>query len=581
LAVSGNVESQTLVRHATTNDFQLVQNRNVFRLRGEWDWLEDGKIAATVPFPWAASSRVTLLYRGVYDSFYDVAPNDRQHGQERADDQVGGRIRDLSHARRDDLKLDNELREAFVDLTLQDLPISFRIGRQQVVWGESDHFRLMDIWNPLDLRWHVHQEPQWDEIRVPLWLLKSVWNVGQVGALSDVYTEVVYNPGDYSPGIIAGYLPRPWALPFPDPLRSGQVQYDPVTQTHFTPLIDMQGTSDRRGDFHRNPVDASEVGARVQATTPQGITFTANYFYGRGRNVGAALPFALRVESVDLAALPGLGGNAVGDYQVDTANPNDVRTVYPVNIKAKMVHPYMHVFGLTVKYFDEELTGTSYRAESAYVLGSPYQTIEGDALVPTTLRGRHIPGLGLPTAPLGFTKRDVWSGMLGFDRPTLLSALNPEAPWIFSGQFFWTFTTGRHVDLLRGNAGVSEAPYFGDVGRWTSGAYNGRIERRQDSRQLGNGDNIHRWEHLITLTATSFYRNSTLVPVLANIFDPVNLNNTFLWSVDYFLTNELILTLRQSFYTDFGADLPSNDPWFVGGRLHRRDESGVKLTYQF
>ncbi len=581
LALTGNLESQTLIRHATPDELQFVQNRNTFRLRAEWDWLRDGKIASTLPFPWASSSRVSLLYRGVYDSFYDVAPGDRQHGQERYDDLVGGRIADVGKSRRDDLKFNNELREAYLDLALSDLPVRFRFGLQQVVWGESDHFRLMDIWNPLDLRWHVHQELQWDEIRVPLWLLKTVWNVGKVGPLSDVYTEVVYNPGDYAPGIIAGYVPRPWALPFPNPLRSGQVQYDPVTNANFAPQLDLQGTSDRRGDFHRNPAEASEIGLRVHASTPQGIDITANYFYGRGRNVGAALPFALRVESIDLPALPLPGSPMVGRYQTDIDDPNSVRPVYPVNVKAKVVHPYMHVFGLTLKYFDQEFTGTSFRMETAYAMGSPYQTIESDTLVQATLRGRPNPDVNLPTAPLGFTKRDVWSGMLGFDRPTMMDLLNREAPWIFSGQFFWTFTTGRHVDLLRGNAGVSEEPYFGGIGRWVSGPYQGQNERQQNSRQVGNADNIHRWEHLITLNATSFYRNSTIVPVLANIFDPVNLNNSVLWSVDYFLTNELILTLRQSFYTDFGAKLPSNDPWFVGGRLHRRDETGFKVTYQF
>src|SRR6185295_16386887 len=99
-----------------------------------------------------------------------LAPNDLQRGQTRYDDLVGGRINNESHEARTDDKFENELREAYVDTKLKGAPLSFRIGRQQVIWGESDQFRIMDIWNPLDVTWHFQQE-SWDNIRVPLWLV--------------------------------------------------------------------------------------------------------------------------------------------------------------------------------------------------------------------------------------------------------------------------------------------------------------------------------------------------------------------------------------------------------------------------
>jgi len=43
----------------------------------------------------------------------------------------------------------------------------------------------------------------------------------------------------------------------------------------------------------------------------------------------------------------------------------------------------------------------------------------------------------------------------------------------------------------------------------------------------------------------------------------------------------VIIQLRQNFYTNFGADRASIDPWGAGGLLARRDETGVKVTYQF
>lgn len=584
LGLSGNLESQTLIRHAEVDDFQFIQNRNTVRLRADWDWLEKGSLLGLVEVPFLKEWKTVLLYRGVYDSVYDIKPGDRQHGQERVDDLVGGRISDFSSSRLNDLKFENDLREAYVDLRFSQVPLFLRLGRQQVVWGESDYFRLMDFWNPIDIRWHMQQEQSWDELRVPLWLLKAVWDFGKVGPATDAYAELVYNPGDYHPGIVTDFLPRPWALPFPSPLRAGQVQYDPVTQLTLTPQFDLQGTSVRRGDFHRNPKDASEVGARAYATLPGGVEVTANYLYGRGRAVGAASPFAVRIRSIDLPQIPGFGAVPVGNYQADARDPSSVAPVYPINVVAEVVHPYVHIFGLTAKYFEAALTQTSFRLESAYVIGSPFQTIEPSKLAKVTLQGNPLPPdfpFDLGTAPLGYTERDQWSGMLGFDRATWIPAINKDAPWVFSGQFFWTYTLGSHIDELRGNAGVSEEPYFGPTGFWVDGPYAGQVERQQDARVPGNGDNIRRLESLLTLAATSFYDNGRLLPTIAVVADPVNKNMQFLWTFDYFATNSFFITLQQRYFTDFDANRPSNDPWFAGGRNHRRDETGVKLTFQF
>ena len=105
--------------------------------------------------------------------------------------------------------------------------------------------------------------------------------------------------------------------------------------------------------------------------------------------------------------------------------------------------------------------------------------------------------------------------------------------------------------------------------------------KRIDPLAYGNGDNVRQWEHLVTLAATNFYRGGTIVPFLADAWDPVNGNNEVLWNVDYFFTNDLILTLQQKFFMTYGSGAPSNDPWYAGGRFARRDETGIKVTYQF
>ena len=577
MQISGNLETQNLVRDTQPDKYQFVQNRNTFRLRVDWDWLQDGKLIDRVDVPFLASSKFYALYRGVYDGFYDIGPGDNQHGQTRYDDLVGGRITDVSSDHRTGFKFDNTLREAYIDGRFKGAPISFRIGRQQVIWGESDQFRIMDIWNPLDVTWHFQQE-SWDNIRVPLWLYKGLWDIGELGPLSNTFLEVVYNAFDFQPGIKSGFLPQPWALPFPDPLRGGQVQNS--NNSLITPSFNLEGTSLRRGDFHRNPQDASEVGLRFHGVTPQGLELSANYLYGRGRGVGAASPFAVKIDSINFAKSPFVTP-PIGNYQVDASNPgSQVLGVRPVEVDAKVVHPYMHIFGLTGNYFEGDYTSTVFRFETAYAMGEPYQTTDPHLIVPVTVAGKPFPALG--GAPFGFTKRDIWTGMVGFDRPTWIRFLNPTSTWFLTGQVFWNYTTGGHIDQLVGNAGAGDSPYFGPVGKWLTGPYAGQVERQQLSKAgIGNGDNIRQWEHLITFAATSFYRGGTVVPFMADAWDPVNDNNEVLWNIDYFYTNNFIISLQQKFFMTYGSSAPSNDPWYAGGRFARRDETGVKFTYQF
>ncbi|HEX7409204.1 MAG TPA: hypothetical protein VF515_16360, partial [Candidatus Binatia bacterium] len=202
-------------------------------------------------------------------------------------------------------------------------------------------------------------------------------------------------------------------------------------------------------------------------------------------------------------------------------------------------------------------------------------------------------------ATQGADVRDTWAGMIGFDRPTWIRFLNDKATWFITGQFFWSYLPGN-VSYLRGNSGASNTPYFTPAGAgsgsqgfgtWQSGQYGGLMERIQAGncvdgvRCLGKspdlGDVVHRWEHLVTLAATSFYRSGTIVPFIADAWDPVNDNNEVAYNIDYYYSNNFIIQFQQKFYMTYGSKAPSNDPWFVGGRLNSRDETGIKLTYQF
>ncbi|MFN8640647.1 MAG: DUF1302 family protein [Candidatus Binatia bacterium] len=646
--LSGSVDSQTLIRTISIDQYQFIQNRNTALLRLDYDWLQSGKFIDRYQVPGVKSSKLYILYRGVYDSFWGAGTGGRQRGVSREDDLIGGPISgnkigqacttpdcicttpgcntlrqglytSLSSDGRNSLAFENSLREAYIDFSLTGAPISFRVGRQQVIWGESDQFRLMDIINPLDTTWHLQQE-EWDKIRIPLWLVKGIYDFGDAGPFSNSFAELVWNPGDFQPGNKVEFLPAPWAVPVPNPTRLGQVQVgSPNQPIFFTPLFQLNGTSYRQGDFTRNVAQASEVGVRLHGVTDvpyinmQGVELTANWYWGRSRGIGAVAgaPFALDIKSA-----------IVPTFQVDNAfrqNPNDptsppatlvgVRTpVYPANVNAEFVFPYTHIFGFTGNWFEGNYTNTVFRMEQAYQIGAPFQTASlakraavEQELVPNGCANGPGPTckvLDGTYAPLAYTNKDVWAGMLGFDRPTWIKFLNPRTTWFITGQFFWSYVS-QYSNKLRGSLlSASEAPYFSPTGQnpavvsssvrqtgrvtWANGTYAGQNERTQSANFLGGtADNFREWEMLTTLAATSFYAGGTIVPFIAIAIDPINRNLLTQLKLDYFLTNDFIIGGRANFYSDLGSGVTSLDPWGAGGLNARRDEVGVKLTYQF
>lgn len=640
IELSGSVDSQTLIRTISIDEYQFVQNRNTALIRLDYDWLRDGKFIDRYQIPGVKRSKFYMLYRGVYDSFWGAGAGGRQRGVSRQDDLIGGPIsgnrvgqdcttpdcicttpgcstlRDgiyssLDSSGRNALAFENTLREVYIDFTLTELPLSFRVGRQQVIWGESDQFRLMDIINPLDTTWHLQQE-DWDKIRIPLWLVKAIYDFGSVGPFTNSFAELVWNPGDFQPGNKVEFLPAPWGIPVPNPVRSGQVQLASPNQPIFlTPLFDLQGTNFRQGNFTRNIADASEVGLRLHSVTDvpwinmEGLEFTLNYYWGRSKGVGAVAgsPFALDIQRVVVPTFQ--AANAFRQNPNDPSSPAatlaGVRApVYPADVTAEFVFPYSHIFGLTGNWFEGNYTNTVFRLETAYQKGAPFQTASLNARA--QVEQETSPGVFKPLdgvyAPLGYTNRDVWAGMIGFDRPTWIKWLNPRTTWFITGQFFWSYINGGHSDLRGSILSAAEEPYFSPVNQnpvvvapsvrntgrvqWANGVYAGQNERTQDSTYLGGtADTFYQWELLTTLAATSFYAGGTIVPFIAIAIDPVNRNFLSQLKLDYFLTNDFIIQGRANFYSDLGSGDTSLDPWGAGGLNARRDEVGLKLTYQF
>jgi len=91
-------------------------------------------------------------------------------------------------------------RELYVDIHLGNLDL--RLGKQQVVWGETDGLRLMDVVNPSDWQREFilrDSDEGYESTRIPLWLIKAEYFFDKPwfgGLLIDHSIEIIINPCD-------------------------------------------------------------------------------------------------------------------------------------------------------------------------------------------------------------------------------------------------------------------------------------------------------------------------------------------------------------------------------------------------
>jgi hypothetical protein len=582
LQISGNLQSQNIVRMPDAQTYQFIQNRNTARIQLTYDWLQGGKLMGKYDIPFIRESRLFFLARGVYDSVYDTTPGFAPafdiHGKAFSGNLLPAalrsaglsqntiRLRGLSQGARDSFRFDGSEapREAYVDLRLRDVPLSIRAGRQQIVWGETDNFRMLDRANSLDLTWHFQQEIPapalgWDEIRQPFWMVKLLYELGDVWKFSQSFLEGYWNPGDWQPAKQA-FLPRPWGLPFLNPLKNKldgafrQGFCGPSPSGNCTQLIGDTHLF-AQGDWKRNPAENSQFGIRYHGIMPFGMEFTLNYFYQR---------FA-GDDGTNYAPLKGLPNNAKNRK---LASQLVSQSIFP----AESYAPYVHTVGASANYSDDTYTQTVYRMETIVDLGVPFFDVAKQTVIDS------------PALP-GITKKDMWKGMIGFDRQTWIRWINKKTTVFLTGQFFWHHILGnpdcmasttanekpwRRHSCLIGGLDLPSTARLGTAAATQAGSPSYR-------------DKIRDWEALITFAAFTFYKGGSVVPTIGLALDPVNqFNMEPFWAVDYVLRDDFVVNLSQRwFVTPRGHSEPIFETWGLAGLNAGRSETALRLTYQY
>lgn len=101
-----------------------------------------------------------------------------------------------------------ELRELYADFSIGS---SFwRLGKQQVVWGETDGFKILDVLNPMTFREFIFDD--FDDSRIPTWSIKGDINLGPLKIepywSPDKTSHQIPIGGLYQPDFPMGNIPQ-------------------------------------------------------------------------------------------------------------------------------------------------------------------------------------------------------------------------------------------------------------------------------------------------------------------------------------------------------------------------------------
>lgn len=299
------------------------------------------------------------------------------------------------------------LREAYIDATI---PVGvakqlfFRVGRQQVVWGRTDLFRVLDVINPVDFSRNNIFDPL-EDIRYPQWILLSELQLGSNKVFDDLNFSVVWNFDRFRPDNL-GQGGTPYTILDAGPLmRALKNCWDNgCTVGNFAPL-GPPGSPLGAFDFAPGVIGIRNVNLPKWSVNNSQIGFKVE---GVFHNVGFSLNYLNY-----LSRLPSLRAG------IPSLNPFTGQVgVFPNIFALDIEFPRINLFGGSLDFYVDSIKSV-FRIEATYTSGEEFAN---------TLR------------PRLFSESDVFRYVIGWDRNTFIPFLNPNRAFLFSFQVF-----GQHL----------------------------------------------------------------------------------------------------------------------------------------
>jgi hypothetical protein len=310
------------------------------------------------------------------------------------------------------------IRELYVDFD-NDLPngdiLSWRLGKQQVIWGRTDLFRVLDVINPVDYsRNNIYDELE--DIRIPMWIAKADWRMGAGEVFDDLNLSFVWNFDKFRPHNL-GQCGQPNSI-----LDAG------CFFRGMNNLWENGGTvANFAGGNIATDFGPGQIGIR-KAHMPS-WSLSNSQFGIKLEGVYGDFGFSLNALTYR-SQLPSLRGGipAQNAFTGETA-------VWPGLIAFDIHFPRVNLIGGSMDYYSQAID-TVFRFEVAHTEGEEFAN---------TLQSRL------------FSESDVTRYVIGADKNIFIPFLNPGRAFLFSGQLF-----GQHIhehqleDRPLGKAGMPD-----------------------------------------------------------------------------------------------------------------------------
>jgi len=310
------------------------------------------------------------------------------------------------------------IRELYVDFDNQ-LPngdiLSWRLGKQQVIWGRTDLFRVLDVINPVDYsRNNIYDELE--DIRIPMWIAKADWRMGAGEVFDDLNLSFVWNFDKFRPHNL-GQCGQPNSI-----LDAG------CFFRGMNNLWENGGTvANFAGGNIATDFGPGQIGIR-KAHMPS-WSLSNSQFGIKLEGVYGDFGFSLNALTYR-SQLPSLRGGipAQNAFTGETA-------VWPGLIAFDIHFPRVNLIGGSMDYYSQAID-TVFRFEVAHTEGEEFAN---------TLQSRL------------FSESDVTRYVIGADKNIFIPFLNPGRAFLFSGQLF-----GQHIrehqleDRPLGKAGMPD-----------------------------------------------------------------------------------------------------------------------------
>lgn len=320
-----------------------------------------------------------------------------------------GGVAESSVNLQDDVYDDEEIRELWVQGDLTD-STNIKVGRQQVVWGETDFFQLMDVVHGYDFRWRSFLEPENEELRKPL----NMVNLTQQFSGLNGGLQVLYIPGQLNDDEDRGNNYD---------IEGGRWANNPNKGITFA-SAPFGANVPYNYDHPDADMDDDSYGIRWRGLAGD-WGYSVAWFHGPNPN-----PMA----NPNPALNPGQPQLQTGPYEgVYEGGPSEA---------GEFIYPYIDVFGVTANnYFaGPDLV---FSTELAYIPNAPYNVgIYGSA---------EGPGCGLFPGFCGIEEKKLFRSMFRIDKQLdLQSYLATSRPSFFTAQLFnnWILDYEKEEQLV-------------------------------------------------------------------------------------------------------------------------------------